>query len=177
MMNAILILSAAIAVQGELKDPDRAQPQRTGAPRSQEAAPTVVVPTLPEKEKLTPLERKLDPALRGVMRAVRKGGAAAARKAAVEQSISLDNDLVAVRIVAKSARNVPRLERRLAKLGGSHTSTFHENVYGKLPIRNIARLASEESVVRLSTDLPLEEQLQKTAPPATGKNPAGSGMK
>ena len=168
-MHAILILLLVMVASADQQPSDPGKPEAAADTKQPESTPPVVIPNLPPKEKLTPLEEKLDAPLRGLMRAAKSGGSSAAKKAAVEQAIPLDKDRVAVRLVAKSRRDLGALKRRLLRLGGTYTTTFHESLYGKLPLHKIETMASEPAVVKLTADLPISHPLHQADPNIPGK--------
>lgn len=136
--------------------PDPAKPQQTNPEPAKMDAPSVVVPPLPPKEKLTPLEAKLDSPLRALTRAAKSKDATLLAKTAHDQAIALSGDQVAVKIVASAERDLVLLKRRLAKLGGKLTTTFQNTLFATVPVRQIETLAKEPKVLKVMSDLPAD---------------------
>jgi len=151
--------SPAPGVQEQVK-PAAPQPEAAKAearkPEGVQAGMTVAIPSLPPKEKLTPLEAKLDPQLRALTRAAKSTDPALLSKTAHDQAIALQEDRVAVKIVARLDRDLAGLKRKVIKLGGEITSTFQNSLFATLPVRQIEAMAKEAKVLRLSTDLPAD---------------------
>lgn len=144
-----------------------ASAQNPPAPKNQEVPVNTIDPgqvKLPPKEKLTPVEARLDAPLRNLMRAAKSGGQKATDEVASNQAIPLNQGKVSIKIAARTEKDLAALKRRLTRLGGTVTTTFQANLYGAVPVQNLEALAKDAKIVHMSADLPMAQPLVPVTP-------------